>query len=179
MIETARLRLRHFSLDDIDAYYEAIISDGDVMRYLPAGEARPKDYAERFIRHFLDHWAKYGFGMWAVILKADTTFIGHCGLNTIPNSTEIEVAYALAKPYWGQGLASEGARAALRYGFETVGLEQIVAVAIPENIASRKVMTKIGMTYEGIKPVYDTELPYYTLRREQFQPGDAPYKISD
>jgi RimJ/RimL family protein N-acetyltransferase len=179
IVETARLRLRDFSLNDIDVYYEAIISDGDVMRYLPPREACPKDVAERFIRHFRDHWQKRGFGMWAVIHKADDKLIGHCGLNTIPDSTEIEVAYALAKPYWGQGLASEGAHASLRYGFERVGLDRIVAVAIAENTASRKVMTKIGMTYEGVKPVYGSELPYYVMTRAQFQPGDAAYTVSD
>ncbi len=176
-VETARLLLRPFTLDDADAYYEAVFCDPDVMRYLPGGEPRPRERVEGTIRWDVDHWEQHGFGLWAVIHKADNKLIGHCGLQVIPDSTEVEVAYALAKSYWGGGLASEGAHASLRFGFEELGLDRIVAVAVAENTASRRVMGKIGMIYEKIAQVYGTELPYYAISREQFQPGDAVYKV--
>ena len=174
-LETARLRLRQFTLDDIDAYYQAIFSDPDVMRYLPGGVPRPKERTEITIRSDQNHWQQHSFGLWAVIYKPEETLIGHCGLMTMPETSEIEVAYALAKPFWGMGLATEAAHASLRFGFETVGLDRIVAVAVSENTASQQVMVKIGMVYEKIAQVYGTELPYYTITRTIFRPGNAPW----
>jgi ribosomal-protein-alanine N-acetyltransferase len=176
-IETARLRLRPFTLDDIDSYYRAVVSDPDVMRYLPGRVPRPYERTEPMIRFYMEHQAQHGFAFWAVIHQAEDRLIGHAGLQYIPNTPEIEVGYALASAYWGQGLAPEAAHAALRYGFETLGLDRIVAVAVPENAASQRVMLKIGMRYEKIAQVYGTDLPCYAIERDAFQPGDAPYVV--
>lgn len=179
LIETARLLLRPFTLDDEAAYYEVVLSDPDVMRYLPSGVPLPKDRTLPILQRFMDYWTLHGFGLWAVVHKIDDRLIGHCGLQLIPDTTDVEVAYALAKPYWGIGLAPEAAQAALRFGFEHLKLDQIVAVAMPENAASQRVMVKIGMTYQKIAHVYGGELPYYTIARNEFHPGDAPYQLRE
>ncbi|NDJ75254.1 MAG: GNAT family N-acetyltransferase [Chloroflexi bacterium] len=167
-ITTARLRLRAFTLDDVPAYHAAVFSDPDVMRYLPGGEPRPLEAAEKAVQHFTASWQQHDLGLWAVIQRADDTLIGHCGLQYIPDTPYIEVGYVLAKPYWGQGLATEAARAALRFGFEQRGLDRIVAVFVPENTGSERVMIKLGMKNQGLLQAYGTDLPCYTITREAF-----------
>jgi RimJ/RimL family protein N-acetyltransferase len=173
-IETARLRLRPFTLDDAEIYYRTLLSDPDVMRYLPGGAPRPRDHADRAVDYFTDHWARHGFGISAVILKSESRLIGQCGLQYIPDLPHVEVAYALGRVYWGQGLASEAARAWLRCGFEELNLDRIVALFLPGNTASERVMIKLGMTYQGTLHAYDTDLPCYAIARADFRPDDTP-----
>ena len=139
-IETARLRLRHLILDDLDALF-GIYSNSEVMKYV--GNARTKDETLAALVSMIEHW-KHGFGMWAIIHKDSSKFIGRCGLCFLDNTPEIELGYTLDKPYWNMGLATEASLAILKYGFEQIGLKQIVAIAKPENIASVRVMRKVG-----------------------------------
>jgi ribosomal-protein-alanine N-acetyltransferase len=176
-IETARLHLRMFTIDDLDDYYAAIRSDPDVMRYLPGRQAQSRERTEQVIRFFIDYWQDHPFGAFAVMHRVDNRLIGQVGLQYIPGQSEVELFYAYAKPYWGQGIAFEAGRACLRYGFETIGLERIYAMFIPGNIGSERVMMKLGMTSQGMRAAYDTELPSYAIAREAFDPGDAPYRL--
>ena len=101
-IETARLMLRRLQAADMDTYYERIYADPDVMRTLPA--QRPisrEEFDTRIPTFMIDHWTQHGFGPWAVIYKDNNQFLGHCGLRYWPDSTDVEVFYAFAKPYWG------------------------------------------------------------------------------
>lgn len=177
VLETARLRLRPFTPDDLDDYHAQIYSDPDVTRYLPGGQPRPKDRTKAVLDFSIEHGQKYDFTLWAVLTKADNTFIGHCGLVWLQSAPEVEVAYAFGKDHWGKGYGTEAAHASLRCGFEFAQLEQIIALAVPENTASQKIMQKIGMRYEGLtKRYYNAELALYTLSRADFQPGNAPYQ---
>lgn len=179
ILETARLILRSFSPDDLSDYHAQIYSDPDVTRYLPGGKPRPIEGTKAVLDFSIDHGAKHGFTLWAVINKAENAFIGHCGLVWLTTAPEVEVAYAFGKDYWSKGYASEAAHASLRYGFENTDLPQIIALAVPENTASQKVMQKIGMQYQGASTrYYNAELAVYTLARADFQPGDAPYTVS-
>jgi ribosomal-protein-alanine N-acetyltransferase len=118
-LETERLYLRRFDDTDRDAYYQRIYADPEVMRTLPAGKPMAReDFEKRVDGLMVDHWQRHGFGPWVVVHKADQTLIGHCGLKYWPDSPDVEVFYALAKPYWGQGLATEGA--GLRRGGWTI-----------------------------------------------------------
>ncbi|MBX3086607.1 MAG: GNAT family N-acetyltransferase, partial [Anaerolineae bacterium] len=100
---------------------------------------------------------------WGVVHRADNALMGQCGLNRLPDGA-VEVFYALAKGYWGQGLATEAAHAAVEYGFEVVKLLQIIALAYPDNTASRHVIEKLGMRYQGTTDrYYNIEFAYYTL----------------
>jgi RimJ/RimL family protein N-acetyltransferase len=94
-IDTDRLRLRPFVLGDVDAYHQAITADPDVMRYLPGGVPRPRERAADMLRRFMGHWAQHGMGLWAV--EHEGALIGHCGLQMVPDTTQVEVAYALAR----------------------------------------------------------------------------------
>jgi ribosomal-protein-alanine N-acetyltransferase len=168
-IETQRLLLRRFTLADADAYYNRIFGDPEVMRYLRGGREMTRADMESIISRINDRWAAQGMGFWAVTDRENGELIGHCGLKPLDTTTEVEIAYALAKSHWDRGLATEAARTVLRFGFEQRHLERIVAVAVPENLASRRVMEKLGMRYVKTDRYYDDDLVYYALSHADFQ----------
>ena len=163
-LTTPRLLLRPFEVEDAPEHHRVIYNDPEVMRYLPGGVPRTLEQTQMVIDYFRDHWDQHGIGGWVVIHRTNQTHIGHCGLNRLKEDGAVEIFYALAKPYWGQGLTPEAAQAVLRYGFEVAHLTQIIALAVPENTPSRRVMEKIGMRFEGITQRYynSASLAYYT-----------------
>jgi ribosomal-protein-alanine N-acetyltransferase len=172
-IETARLCLRPLASIDLENYTQHIFADAEVMRYLPKRDLAPSERAERTIAFFNSHWSQRGYGVWAVTNKVDGQFIGHCGLNYLPDIAEVEVLYALRRADWGQGLATEAARASVRFGFESAGLSRLIALAVPENIASRRVLEHLGFTYEKDAHYFGLNLTYYALPRTQFHPDGS------
>lgn len=150
VIETDRLRLRGFTLDDRPAY-AAMRADPDVVRFLIGGEALipfAEEIAESRIRAFREAWSA-DFGVWAVEDKATGRFLGQAGLARLERSSDVEVLYAFVRDAWGKGYAREAARAALGFGFETVGLPRIVAFVVPENTASARVLEAVGLSALG------------------------------
>jgi RimJ/RimL family protein N-acetyltransferase len=176
VIETNRLRLRAFVPHDLERLY-GMLGDPDVMRYLPGGTPRSKPQTEATLETIRKHWQQHGFGWWAVEYKANEAMIGWCGLKFIDTTREVEVLYLLAQPYWGRGLATEAAKASLRYGFEELELDRIIALAHPDNIASRRVMEKMGMQYQKMACYYGLDVAYYAFTREAFRPDGALYLL--
>ena len=115
----------------MDAYYAGISSDADVMRYLPGGKPRLRSDSQWVISYFMHHAELHGFGVWAVEEKASGALIGHAGLEHIPGAQEVEIAYTLAKAYWGRGFATEAAGASLSYGFEALNLAGDLRAGVP------------------------------------------------
>jgi RimJ/RimL family protein N-acetyltransferase len=173
-IETARLLLHPFTSADLDDYTRLVFADADVMRYLPKRDLPPRERAERTIAVFAEHWSQHGLGAWAVTDKVTGEFMGHCGLGPVPEAGEIEVLYSLGQPYWGQGIATEAARASVRFGFEQANLDRLIALAVPENIGSRRVMDHLGFVYEKDAHYFGLDLAYYVLPRAQFT-SDASF----
>jgi ribosomal-protein-alanine N-acetyltransferase len=168
-LETERLRLRPFTPDDVDIYYERISSDPDVMRYLPGGVPRQRADSQWVVNYFMQHAKLHGYGVWAVEEKASGAFVGHAGLEHIPGAQEVEVAYSLAKAYWGRGYATEAAAASLRYGFEVINLAEIYGLAFPPNAASQNVMRKLGMTLQGeTNRFYGSMLVCYRMTQDEY-----------
>ena len=165
-IETARLYLRQFTPDDLDELYR-IYSDAETMKYLLG--VRTREATESAIHAMLKRWEENNFGMWAVVHKIDRKMIGRCGLGFLDNTREVELGYALDKVYWNQGLATEASFASLNYGFKILKLERIVAIARPENIASQRVIQKVGMKYEKNAHYYETDVVYYSIARQSYQ----------
>jgi [ribosomal protein S5]-alanine N-acetyltransferase len=172
-IETARLVLRPFTSADLDDYTQLIFADAAVMRYLPQRDLAPHERAERTLTVFAEHWLQHGLGAWAVTDKVTGEFMGHCGLGPVPEAGEIEVLYSLGRAYWGQGIATEAARASARFGFEQANLMRLIALAVPGNIGSRRVMEHLGFVYEKDAHYFGLDLVYYVLPRAQFQRGDS------
>jgi len=174
-METSHLKLRVPVDADVDDYYRYIHSDAEVMRYLPGGVPRSRKQTAITLSIVIEHWQKHGFGLWAVEQKEKAGMIGHCGLTTLEEDDLVEIAYAFGKPFWRRGFASEAARASLYFGFEYLKLPEIIAVSVPENVGSQRVMEVIGMSRQGItRRFYGAKLVLYTIRREDFQPGEQP-----
>lgn len=166
-IETARLRLRQFRPDDLEPL-SAMRADREVMRYIGNGEPHDRETTRAYLERNRACWEQHGFGRWAVEFKDERTFAGWCGLALLDNTEEVEIGYGVAREYWGRGLITEAGRASLHYGFSTLGLPRIVAVALPENIASRRVMEKLGMKYVRPAFFYGVDVVYYAINRDDF-----------
>ena len=166
VIETARLLLRHYTLDDVDALSE-VLCDHENMRFFPNRFER-KD-AEEWIEKNLRRYAEDGVGGWALILKPDGKFGGYCGLvyREIDGARELEVGYALGRHCQGRGIATEAARACMEYAFTQLNEERVISLIRPENIPSRRVAERNGMTVE--KETDFTGLPHlvYVARRPE------------
>lgn len=169
VIETERLWLRQFTLADLEDHYRQITGDAEVMKTLPSAKPIPKERAEALLRRFIDHWERHGFGLWAMIHKQDHQLIGHCGLQFLENTPEVELAYAIAQPYWNQGLTTEAAKASVRYAFETLNRQRLVAITSPTNFASQSVMKNAGLRYEKIAYYYNLEVVYFSLERQEYE----------
>jgi RimJ/RimL family protein N-acetyltransferase len=180
-IETARLWLKPYTEDDLEEL-SVILSNPEVMKYSPRGpipKEKVKQVTQEILEFFIQHWKQHGFGVWAVVDKASSKLLGHCGLNFLPNSPEVEVLYRLDQGYWNQGIATEATKASLRYGFEEVKLDKIVAITAPEHLASRRVMEKAGLKYEKDAHFYNLDVVYYALTRKAWQPDNSPYILEN
>jgi RimJ/RimL family protein N-acetyltransferase len=168
MLETERLILRRFygGDDDIEAVY-AMRSDADTMRFIR--EPQNRDETVKWIELVSSLWESDRIGFCAVVEKSSGRIIGWCGLWRLKETGETEVGYAIRKEFWGRGLASEAARAFLDYGFNRLNLDKIVAVAFPDNTASRRVMEKIGMRYDYTGQFYGRDLVHYSITRDEFE----------
>src|SRR5215813_9418657 len=176
-IETARLLLRHFTLDDLPAF-SIIRANADVMQHISTRKPQSVDEVRWVIQVIIRNWREVGFDRWAIVEKTNNQLVGWCGLNYLEDSHEVEIGYGIAREHWGKGLIPEAARATLRYGFEELGLNKIVAVAFPENHASQRVMQKLGMRYVKIAPFYDGNLVYYEIHRHEFTNDDSDYILT-
>jgi RimJ/RimL family protein N-acetyltransferase len=149
-LSTPRLLLRQWRDADLDAF-AALNADARVMAHFPSTIERcASDAMALRCRDLID---ERGWGFWAAELKADGSFIGFIGLHVpapdLPFSPCVEIGWRLAFRYWGQGYASEGAREALRFGFQWLRLEEIVAFTALTNMRSQAVMRRIGMQDRG------------------------------
>jgi RimJ/RimL family protein N-acetyltransferase len=146
-LPTSRLLLRSWRDADVAAYAE-LSADLAVMEFLrPVAEPGA---AEAWAARVRSHWRQHGFGQWVVEIPGEASLIGVIGLSTVTYKAHftpaVEVAWRLARTQWGHGYATEAARAALDYGFDTLGLAEIVAITVPANLRSRRVMERLGMT---------------------------------
>jgi RimJ/RimL family protein N-acetyltransferase len=172
MLETDRIILRPMKKEDVEPIF-AMRSDADVMRFIRA-PAIKRGEAENWINLVSSRWADEKIGFCSVIEKQSGKFLGWCGLWRLPETDEIEVGYAIAKEFWRKGYAVEAAEALLKYGFEKLNLNKIVAVAFPENKASQRVMEKLGMSYDYTGEFYECDLVHYSITREEFFNAKSP-----
>jgi ribosomal-protein-alanine N-acetyltransferase len=160
-IETERLLLRPFKVDDAEALH-AVWGDPAAARFGGPGWPRPATVQDtlRYLGPILAGQAERGYASWAVIEKASGRLIGDCGLFPADGvGPEIELAYGLAPDVWGRGYATEAAAACLLVGFDELGVERIVADVDPSNPGSIRVLEKIGMRLERD----DGEKLYYAV----------------
>ena len=145
-LETERLILRAWRERDIAAY-AAIMADPEVMRFL--GGVQAVNDAWRSMATMVGHWVLRGFGAWALERKSDGALIGRVGIQRPEGWPENEVVWTLGRPYWKQGYATEAAKAALAYGFDTLSLLRLVSFIDAGNVASQSVAKRLGYTKGG------------------------------
>ena len=180
ILTTARLRLRQWREEDL-APFAALNADPQVMEFFPKVLTRAE--SDAVAGRIRDHFARHGFGLWAVEAPGAAAFVGFVGL-AVPSFEAhftpcVEIGWRLAREHWGHGYATEAATAALAFGFGDRALEEIVAFTVPANIPSRRVMGRLGMRR---LPADDFEHPaiaeghplrshvLYRLRRADWKP---------
>ena len=171
-IETDRLRLRMFTLDDLDDL-SRIFAHPEVVRHLGTGMPLLRDEAAYALRGIIKHWERHGFGRWAAVHKPSGTLIGYGGLRSFEGTPEL--VYLLDRPYWGAGLATELSEAALKYGFDERHFERIVAMTKVANLASQRVLEKVGMSLEKTEIICNMEVHCYSITRVEYQSGQREW----
>ena len=171
-LETARLVIRTFEPRDAEAWV-AMVNDPEVVRFLPPGPAPTMETFQGVIegRHTMER--EIGYAMWAVDDKTTGTFVGQCGIRPVDEGAgpEIDLAYHYTRASWNRGYATEAVIAVLAHGLGPVGLDRIMAVAMPENIGSWRVMEKAGMRHQGLVDYYGLEgLKKYVAERDWWSP---------
>ena len=180
ILTTPRLRLRQWREEDL-APFAALNADPQVMEFFPKVLTRAE--SDAVAGRIRDHFARHGFGLWAVEAPGTVPFMGFVGL-AVPSFEAhftpcVEIGWRLAREHWGHGYATEAATAALAFAFGDRALEEIVAFTVPANIPSRRVMGRLGMRRS---PADDFEHPaiaeghplrshvLYRLRRADWKP---------
>ena len=159
--------LRPFAGVDAGALHATLAEEG-FLRYFPNPDPPPLDRVEKYLALQQKHWQEHGFGRWAVEMQDRVGMIGWNGLQYLPDTDEIEIGYILAKPYWNQGFSTEAALAGLRYAFEELELEEIVAIVHPENLASQRVTEKLGMRFTNEAVYFGMNAFRYVIDRGEF-----------
>ncbi len=144
--ETARLRLRALTPEEAADFY-ALNSHPQVLRYTGEPPLESLEAARIAIETYPD-WARYGFGRWACELKESQRVIGFCGLKPLPELNEVDLGFRFLPEHWGKGLATEASLATLKFGREVLQLERIIALVLPQNAASVRVLEKPGLHFE-------------------------------
>ncbi len=166
-LRTERLLLRRWRSSDREPFAR-MNADADVMHYFPSTLSR--DESDAFVDRIEVTLGERGFGLWAVEVPGETSFIGYVGVS-VPSfdahfMPAVEIGWRLDRRQWGRGYATEAARAALAVGFESVGLDEIVSFTVPANLRSLRVMERLGMTHEPADDFDHPRLPEgHRLRR--------------
>ena len=156
--------MRSLQPSDLDAL-SAIWADSEVTRFLPSlGVPISRDNTEKSLKSFIEHWQQRGYGMWAIIENSSSQTIGYCGLRYLDELDEVEVLYGLDRAYWGRGIATKAAKAAIDYGFNVAKLDKIIGMALPDNLASKRVMEKASLKYEKQIHIFNLDVLYYSAK---------------
>jgi RimJ/RimL family protein N-acetyltransferase len=157
-------------------------ADPEVMRYIGGGTTLTREESEAQVSRFVRHWEEQGYGLWAAEEKASGTFAGFVGLvhqeDWPEGGHKTEVGWRLGRSFWGRGLATEGAMASVRYGFEELALERIISIVQPANVASRRVMEKVGLTRRGESRWRNSAVAWYAIDRRDWEAGQEADRLT-
>jgi [ribosomal protein S5]-alanine N-acetyltransferase len=162
VIETSRLLLRTFTIDDVGLVYE-LNKDPEVTRYTHDPVTDIEHARQILEKTIMPQYALYNHGRWAVHVKQGLTFIGWCGLKYRPELYEVDIGYRFNQSSWGKGYATEAAFASIQHGFEKLNIARIVGRAETGNIGSWRVLEKCGMRYIGDEMVEGHKARTYEL----------------
>ena len=174
ILETSRLLLREFDEGDVAAFY-VLGSDPAIIRYTrdPGGGFRSVEQAAEVLRsHPLADYREHGFGRWACVLRESGAVVGFAGLKRLPQLGEVDIGYRFLPAHWGAGLATEAGRAVLRYGFGPLGLRRVIGLVEPDNVASVRVLEKLGLRADGAFDDDGMRVSRYVIEAEPFAAPD-------
>jgi len=146
-------------------------ADPEVMRYVGERTVLSREDAWRQLAMLAGHWQLRGFGMWALEERSTGTFVGRVGLHFPEGWPDREVAWALARPFWGQGYATEAAHAALRVAFEHLAWPRVISLIDPANIRSVRLAERLGEQPEGEVTIRGHRVTVYALARSRWCPA--------
>ena len=161
-LETTRLKLRLFTLDDVQIMFE-LNSDPEVIKYADTPAKDLHEAKQRLEAGPLSDYKKYGYGRFAVELKETGKVIGFCGIKYLPEIELPEVGFRYLKEYWGKGIGTEAAQACVDFAREDLKISKLIALIMPENIASIRLSEKLGMTRGPLIHIYDVEAYQYEM----------------
>jgi ribosomal-protein-alanine N-acetyltransferase len=161
-LETARLRLRQFTHDDLQVMY-TLNTDPDVIKYADTLPRDMEEVRQRLEQGPLADYKKYGYGRFAVELKETGEVIGFCGIKYLPEIDLPEVGYRYMKEYWGRGIGTEAAEVCVGFARDDLKIKKLIALIIPENIASIRVAEKLGMTKGPLIHIYGEDAMQYEM----------------
>ena len=166
-IETERLWLRPFTPQDATTMHQ-ILNGPDVLKYFPGPQTVTEAQVERMIGRLLTHWQENGYGLWAVEQCTTGTLLGRCGLQLITETDEVEIDFILDPACWGQGFATEAGLASLQFGFKQLNLPEVVGIVHPENLASQRVLQKLGMQFTAATEYFGMAVHRYVKTQPDF-----------
>lgn len=166
-LKTERLVLRMLREDDLDEY-AAMAADPEVTRYLGDGSTLARADAWRQMAMILGHWRLRGYGMWAAEEISTGRLAGRIGFFNPEGWPGFELGWTLRREFWGRGYATEGARAALEYGFTEMNRERVISLIRPANAPSIRVAERLGEKLEGTVDLHGNEALVYAITREDW-----------
>jgi ribosomal-protein-alanine N-acetyltransferase len=168
ILETNRLVLKQFSMEDAAHLFE-LNSDPEVVKYTGDGVYTDINEVNQSIARNLEQYEKYKQGRLSVFIKQTGEFIGWCGLRYFPETGKSDLGYRFIKKYWGNGYATEAAKACLDYGFKILDLQEIIATAMKENSASVNVFHKLGLKYSHDEDCGCQPGVVYTITKKEWK----------
>jgi len=165
--ETGRLWLVRWT-EEYSGDFTRVCQDPEAMRFISGGGPLPVDVIGSILRRTLAMWDEYGYGPWAALDKQTGRWVGRIGLNLLadwPGPDKWEVGYELAPEYWGRGLATEGAREAIRFGWQHTPLTRIISATAAGHHASRRVMEKCGLAFQAEMTFRGAQIAWYAIDR--------------
>lgn len=174
ILETDRLLLREFTINDC-LPLQAVLGDPVAMQFYPA--AFDRQAVEDWITKNIKRYRNDGYGLWAMILTSSGELIGDCGcvLQEVEGHTEIEIGYHVRRDLWGNGYATEAAKSCMEYAFAKLGAGRVVSMIRPENLSSRRVAEKNGLTSGKTAFWHGYQHCMYASNRTDLEQG-APFK---
>lgn len=160
---TERLTLRPFTMNDREELF-TITQEPNIFQYFPTKAAWAMEKVEKAIQHQIDHWRQFGYGLWAVTLTNTGQLMGWCGLEFLPEMNETEVGYLLSREFWGQGYATEAAKASVHFGLHEIELKEIIGLTDPQNIASQRVLEHCGLVFTRSAQYFGVEMFRYATQ---------------
>ncbi|MDH3709812.1 MAG: GNAT family N-acetyltransferase [Cyclobacteriaceae bacterium] len=158
---TERITFRKFKMSDVPLVHQ-LNSDPRVMHHIQ--EVRDLEESTADLERYLNYYDQYpGYGYWPAFFRSSQQFMGWFVVKKLPETEECELGYRLLPEFWGQNLATEGSKACIDYAFEGLAATHMVAVAVPENKASCRVLEKCGFEFQKIDTFYQTQCAYYRL----------------